>query len=56
MFFFPFSVHVIFALLLRYSVLMNVMHKEKCTVGTFCSTELVANIIRVQAIKIRNRS
>lgn len=55
--FFAMSTHGIFALLLGYAVLIRVMHgEEKCTVATFRSTELVANIMRVQAIKVRNKS
>lgn len=57
MVFFAVSTHAIFALLLRYVVLIRAMHgEEKCTVATFCGTELVANIMRVQAIKVRNKS
>ena len=47
--------HAVFAALLGYPVLMSVMRRGKSTVATFCNTELVANIMRVQAIKIRNR-
>ena len=54
----PRSQQIYFALLLGYVVLIRVMHGEEkvhCC-HFFCSTELVANIMRVQAIKVRNKS